>query len=217
MYHQITHSKTKDIFSVSIDNFKSHILYLKNIYNVSSIENLMSNSNNFSITFDDGYEDIYKLIFPFIKIYKINITIFLTLNTLNKSKYLKDYQILEMINSGYVEIGCHGNTHKSLKLLSDSELFNEITAPKNILESRFNIKISYLSFPNGIFDENTLDHCKKLHFKKTFNSNLKTIDIKKNSNDFVFPRICMYNIDNLLILKNKIKGKFNFLNINPNE
>ena len=216
MYHEITKSHEDNIFSVSIQNFKSQILFLIKKYHNSNIENFFRKNNSFVITFDDGYEDIYHLVFPFIKKYNIHVTIFLTLSNLNKENYLKDYQINEMLNSGIVQIGCHGNTHKSLRSLKTHELYNEINFPKKYFEEKFKIKILYLSFPNGIYDTETINYCKKIKIKKTFNSHLQTIELSKFKIKYTLPRICIYNIDNLFSLKNKIKGKFDFLNINPN-
>ena len=93
------------------------------------------------------------------------MTIFLTLSNLNKENYLKDYQINEMLNSGIVEIGCHGNTHKSLRSLNTNELYDEINFPKKYFEEKFKLKILYLSFPNGIYDTETINYVKKLKLK----------------------------------------------------
>ena len=63
MYHEITKSHEDNIFSVSIQNFKSQILFLIKKYHNSNIENFFRKNNSFVITFDDGYEDIYHLVF----------------------------------------------------------------------------------------------------------------------------------------------------------
>ena len=60
-----------------------------------------------------------------------------------------------------------------------------------------------------------LNIAKTLVFKKTFNSELKTFDTIDNL--YLFPRICVYRYDTVKILLNKVVGKFDFLNINPND
>jgi len=217
MYHQITKDFDENIFSVSIQNFELHIFKLKKLFKLTDLYDLNIYDNSFAITFDDGYEDIYKLIYPVIKKLNIRITIFLTYKNLNKKNYLKDFQIKEMLQSGLIELGCHGNSHISQKKLNDRELLYEIEIPKKKLENLFNINISFLSFPNGIYDYKTIEFCKRCKFKKTFDSNLKTVTRDYINTSYTLPRICVYNIDNLSIILSKVYGKFNFLNINPNE
>ena len=216
MYHKISVSDSNnDIFSVSFEKFIKQILFLKDHFNLVNLNDIDIKKNSFSITFDDGYDDLYNLVFPFIKKHKINITIFLTLNNLNKSGYLTFNNLTEMLTSGLVELGCHGNTHISLKNLDSKKLKNEIAIPKNYLENIFGIKIFFLSFPNGKYDKNSIEYCRDIGFKKIFNSELKTFD---NLNKiYLLPRICVYRQDTLKILLNKVIGKFDFLNINPND
>ena len=80
MYHKISKvSINEDIFSVSYKKFTKQILFLKDHFNLVNLKDVDKNINCFSVTFDDGFDDLYNLVFPFIKKYKINITIFLTL------------------------------------------------------------------------------------------------------------------------------------------
>ena len=216
MYHKISFLKNnKDIFAVSYEDFVKQILFLKDRYNLVNLHDIDKKKNCFSITFDDGYVDLYNLVFPFIKKHRINIIIFITLNKLDKSGYLTFKHLKEMLDSGLVELGCHGNSHISLKNLNFKILEKEVEYPKKYLENLFGIEILYLSFPNGRYDQNTIRYCKDIGFKKIFNSELKTIDnIEKK---YVLPRICVYKFDTIKILFNKVVGKFDFLNINPND
>lgn len=216
MYHDISLIECVDKFTVSLSNMCSQLLFLKDRYNLVEISLINKKSKSFAVTFDDGFESIYNLVFPFIKKNNIKITLFLTLNNLNKHKYLKTNQITEMLKSGLVTIGCHGKTHTSLKSLNDDSLLKEIIEPKKYLENLFNINISYLSFPNGKYDLNTLKFCEN-NFKKTFSSHMRTINLDKYKDNFIFPRICVYKYDSNLILLNKSQGKFDIFNINPNE
>ena len=146
---------------------------------------------------------------------KIFITIFITYKYLNKPNYLKSYQLKKMISSGLVEIGCHGHSHKSLINLTENDLIKEIQIPKIKLEKEFNIRVKYLSFPNGRYDKNTVNFCKKIKFDNLFNSNLRNID--KIQSNYILPRICVYSFDNKLIVNFKAEGRFNNFGINPNE
>ena len=94
MYHRVIHKTEGDFVQngmyVDPKTFKSHIIFLKNNFNIVPIS-VLSNfpfkaelhfpynqSNPFCIiTFDDGWKDFYTYVYPILKKYDVNATIFL--------------------------------------------------------------------------------------------------------------------------------------------
>lgn len=74
------------------------------------------------LTFDDGYEDIYQVVFPLLKKYQLSITLFLNTKyiasevseryCLNGNRYLIWSEIHEMIESGVLDIQRHTHAHQ---------------------------------------------------------------------------------------------------------
>ena len=62
---------------------------------------------NMVLTFDDGYEDFYEVIFPLLKEYNAKAVVYIIASEIDKAGYLKSWQIKELDDSGLVEIGNH--------------------------------------------------------------------------------------------------------------
>jgi len=91
MYHRIiepceTNQLLEPGMYVTPKTLESHILYLKNYYKISTFKEFVSrykedvkmNMRPFCVlTFDDGWYDFYKNVYPLIKKYKIPATVFL--------------------------------------------------------------------------------------------------------------------------------------------
>ena len=62
---------------------------------------------NMALTFDDGYDDFYEVVFPLLKEYNAKAAVYLIASEIDKTGYLKSWQIKELDESGLVEIGNH--------------------------------------------------------------------------------------------------------------
>ncbi len=62
---------------------------------------------NIVLTFDDGYDDFYEVVFPILKEYNAKAVVYVIGSEIDKTGYLKSWQIKELDESGLVEIGNH--------------------------------------------------------------------------------------------------------------
>ncbi|MDO5397356.1 MAG: polysaccharide deacetylase family protein [bacterium] len=62
---------------------------------------------NMVLTFDDGYDDFYDVVFPLLQEYNAKAVVYLIGSEIDKTGYLKSWQIKELDASGLVEIGNH--------------------------------------------------------------------------------------------------------------
>ena len=130
-YHEIADkSETLDPnYAVTPEHFKEQIHWLtQNGYYFISIDDIINYrksqkklpKKSVLITFDDGYNSVYTNAFPIIKKYKIPVVIALVGSWLKakenvdfdghvieRSKFLSQQEIKEMIDSGLVEIASH--------------------------------------------------------------------------------------------------------------
>jgi peptidoglycan/xylan/chitin deacetylase (PgdA/CDA1 family) len=100
------------------------------------------------ISFDDGYQTDYTLVFPLLKRLGFKATFFLTTDFIGKSGYLSKSQIVEMDGDGMV-FGSHGKTHRFLSTLKERELKYELQKSKAVLEDLICRKVDLLSLPGG--------------------------------------------------------------------
>jgi len=164
----------------TLNNFKSHIKYMRSRGEIISVKDGLKNfiNNNiknevfFSITFDDGlYSSTIAL--EYLKYLKIIPTLFLNGKTLldrktilNNHPHLKTNQ--ESIKKKYIslddiinqfskknfsfEIGSHTNSHHDLSKLNVHEIQYEIIDFHNRLQKLLGNKIPYFAYPFGKLD-----------------------------------------------------------------
>lgn len=138
-YHEIAEkSETLDsTYAVSAANFEVQMKWLvDNGYHFINIDDIINFRQHkkplpnkaILITFDDGYQSIYTNAFPILKKYQIPAVIALVgswlqasdkvnfdRHTIDRSKFLSQQEIQEMVASGLVEIGSHSHSlHKGI-------------------------------------------------------------------------------------------------------
>ena len=195
MYHmisdQIVDSK-KSGLRVSEQMFEKHLKYFVEnnwkFIKMSDLSEYADDEKVVAITFDDGYLDNYKTAFPLLKKYNACATLFLVIdrhdndwsvkknskhNTgiLAKEEKLSDDQIKEMIDSNIFELGGHTITHPFLPNLTKDEKENEMISCKNILEEKFDTKITSFAYPFGIYSEEDIKIIRNSSFESAVTTN----------------------------------------------
>lgn len=122
----------------------------------------------FILTFDDGYEDFYQVVWPLLQKYQTKATIFVITGLVNQPGYLTWSQIEELAKSDLIEFGAHTIDHKYLSLSPPSLTFyrlsQEIFGPKTELEKRTGRKIDFFSYPYGFYNQQILDLVKEAKY-----------------------------------------------------
>lgn len=166
MYHCVG----EDIFGmkslfVSTDEFDKQMKYLHdNGYTTitfDEIENAKKYKKPVIITFDDGYENNYKVAYPILKKYNLKASIFLVFNSLGKKKYLNIEQINEMKSS--IEFLSHTLNHPNLSEISLEEAEYQISQSKYQLEKLLGSKVNSIAYPFGGYNYNIVNITKKYY------------------------------------------------------
>lgn len=201
MYHSIecTKPESDDACRCWKNDFKYQLnCFIQNKYRYIDFDELYfiinkkQNSKFILVTFDDAYENVYYNAFPYLQANNIPFTIFLAYNKINTSEYLKDYQIIEMLNSGLCTIGAHTMNHPFLSTITHLDL--EILNSKMELEKKYNYKIKYFAYPYGqpfVVGNNAVVNAKK-HFLLSCSAYPLQINILSSSKSFL-PRIVPSN------------------------
>ena len=116
-----------------------------------------------SLTFDDGYEDFYFEVFPYVESCRLKPTVFVVVDQIGgfstwdtlagrrPRKLLSKRQISEMQHYG-VQFGSHSLTHPWLPSLADAELHREVAESKSRLEDLLGREVSCFAYPSGGLD-----------------------------------------------------------------
>jgi len=142
-------------YAVSLENFEiqMNILAASDKKKIS-LDLINSNSDEIYgedgiiLTFDDGWESISEYAIPILIKLNIFATIFMTVDKINKSGFMSENQLKQIISQG-MTIGSHTYSHRFLNDLDKDDITEELIKSKKILEEKLNINVNQLSLPGG--------------------------------------------------------------------
>lgn len=154
MYHQIGDGPNS--LYVRDQEFNEQMKYLyDNQYQVVSLAQAAEMLRNRSIpektvalTFDDGYQSFYDKVWPLLKQYNFNATVFVITYRLNNAPFMNWDEVKTLAENG-VEIGSHTRTHPSLKSMAAEGLGNEILSSRQDIEANTGMPVKTFCYPSG--------------------------------------------------------------------
>jgi peptidoglycan/xylan/chitin deacetylase (PgdA/CDA1 family) len=157
-------------------------------------------TDHFSVTFDDGFESVYRLAYPILATFKVPSTIFVVVAGIGKTNewdvrigdaphpMLSKAQILELAAAG-MEIGSHTMTHPQLPELSDTELRTELLDSKHALEDLVGRPVVSLAYPYGAWDRRVRDAAAEVGYLHGVTTNRGVVSLRSDA--LCLPRINM--------------------------
>jgi peptidoglycan/xylan/chitin deacetylase (PgdA/CDA1 family) len=120
------------------------------------------------ITFDDGYESVYRHAFPLLRKHGFPATLFVYTDFVGTGDGLGWSQLAEMAQSGLVDVQAHSKTHRNLIERAPGEtddryrqaVATELRAPREMLERRLSaaqVQVRHFAYPFGDANEVVLD------------------------------------------------------------
>ena len=169
MYHAVD-SQTwghRELF-VTPEVMEQHIRYLlDNGYDpifFEDLPNLSEYDKPVIITFDDGYRNNYTELYPLLQKYQVKATIFIVTSSIgNKETSMTPEQVKELSDSGLVSIQSHTVNHRVLRGLSAEEQRMEMEQSKLLVTRMTGREPFVISYPTGVYDENTLVSAKEFY------------------------------------------------------
>lgn len=167
-YHDIHSDKQFTEMSTSIDLFKKHIRIIRNSgYDI--VANITKPTGQIKICFDDAFLGLYKNI-EFIKESNIAVQLFVISSFIGKKNHIDKSQLLELNNTGLVNIESHTHTHKILNKISDNEVKYELAESKKVLENLLTKEVNSICYPEGKFNNSVIDKSKATGYTKQYTS-----------------------------------------------
>jgi peptidoglycan/xylan/chitin deacetylase (PgdA/CDA1 family) len=172
-YHRLGAGHSKMI--VSPANFEAQMTWLVHAgYHVVRLPELSAflagekplPQRSVVITFDDGYESVYRHAFPVLKRLGLPATAFVYIDFVGGGDALSWPQMQEMLASGLIDIQSHTKSHRNLVERKPGETEDrhraavdlELRVPRETLERRLApLRVRYLAYPYGDADELVLD------------------------------------------------------------
>lgn len=225
LYHRVINDPSlagKHGTYVTTRQLETHLEYLhKNNYTPISFEDLSlidrfdKNKKYVILTFDDGYEDNYTLLFPMLKKFSFKAVIFMvtgkkenTWDYLDEGRtfpLLERTQILEMSKYG-IEFGAHTMNHVDLTKVDIAEAKQEIEGSRQALESIIGKKVNAFAYPYGSVNETVKELVKKAGFKYGIATVVGPLAMHEDI--FNIRRIVAHPDTNLSRFARKVKGDY---------
>lgn len=232
-YHRIVErldDADKHGIYVTAEQFDIHLSYLKNNgYKTITFEEALeikrscNDGKYLLVTFDDGYEDNYRLAFPILKKYGYKAIIFLVAgleynswdskNNEPKLKMMNKQQLLEMQDYG-IEFGSHTLTHSDLTKLTLEETKRELAESKKMLEEKLGKEIISFAFPYGNCNEEVKKIAQKTGYKFVYATDNAALGLHEDL--FQIRRIGIFPNTKVRGLARKVKGNYIFNRLKKN-
>ncbi|MBN1169280.1 polysaccharide deacetylase family protein [Candidatus Woesebacteria bacterium] len=192
-YHDISEKEWD--WSVTPVEFEDQIKYLLKVGRIVRLDKLIrsgkENRSLFTITFDDGYESVYKNAFPILEKYNVKATVFILgkgkhTDLLSEAELLNEKQIKKLRSAGW-QIGYHSKIHSNLNDLADSDLVESLVIDKNKLEKNLSLNFRYFSYPFGRYSKKAKKVLKNEGYKAAFT--IEGSEYKNKSDLYRIPRV----------------------------
>ncbi len=226
-YHRIVESLDeagKHGIYVTAGQFDKHLNYLKRSgFKTITFEEALEIKRNCSegkyviISFDDGYEDNYRLAFPILKKYGFKAIIFLvagleynswdTKSNEPKLKMMNKQQILEMQDYG-IEFGSHTLSHTDLTKVSLEEAKKELLESKKILKEKLGVEIKSFAYPYGNCNKAVKEIAREVGYELVYATDKAPLGLHEDL--FQIRRIGIFPNTTVNGLARKVKGHYIF-------
>jgi len=203
-----------DSMTVTTNTFESQMKYLKdNGYIVIRLRQFVDYylgkrqslpSHSLVITVDDGHKSVYTDLFPFLKKYRIPVTLFVYPSALSNASYAMTWdQLREMKESGLLDFQSHTFWHPNFKnekkRLKPAEYENfvktQLKKSKEKLERELNVKVDMLAWPFGIYDDELINKAIGAGYVAALSMDRRHTSISDNI--MALPRYLIGNTDTL--------------------
>jgi peptidoglycan/xylan/chitin deacetylase (PgdA/CDA1 family) len=182
MYHRVTPWSGRGpapSWNVTPPRFQAQLAGLLTLgYEPWSLRKVLNHSRagraiprrTFVVTFDDGYEGVYRYAWPILRELKIPATVFVATAYLDRDgpfpfddwpgagdpavgselwRPLRGEQCIRMLADRLMDIGCHTHTHQVFRDRADA-LYRDLVVSVDTLRSRFGLADATFAFPYGL-------------------------------------------------------------------
>ncbi len=215
LYHQVGTDLGREM-EVSKRMFELHLDWILAGWKVTDLESALAvrekrgSTEDFVLTFDDGYADVFESAFPLLVERQLPFTIYLNTHPVESrtplapgAEPLTWAQISEMLSTGLVTIGAHTHRHSDLRLLDVAAIEEELASCDELIEHRLGLAPRHFAYPWGFWDEDA----EQMIRERYATAALATPgSIDEHTDAHRLPRIPVQRSDGFMFLKRKARS-----------
>jgi peptidoglycan/xylan/chitin deacetylase (PgdA/CDA1 family) len=181
-------------------------------------------TRTFVVTFDDGYENVYRQAWPILRELGVAGTVFLATAYLDSTapfpfetwsaagssdvsieswKPLTYEQCAEMLSSGLIELGCHTHTHAFFRDRPDA-FCEDMSRSVEVLSRRFGVTEPTFSFPFGLAGPALVAAARRAGVQCALTT--QPVLVRPGSDPFTWGRFTVEETDTAATLAAKLDG-----------
>ena len=158
-YHRVGEAKGDHVPTVSTDAFARQLASLARWrYRVIGLDALVAQliagepmpRRCAVITFDDGYEETFRIAWPLLRSFGFSATVFVIPLEVGLPGFATWGQLTQMADEGML-IGSHTMSHRYLPAALDEQLPGELIDSKRVIEAQLGRSVDFLGYPIGAF------------------------------------------------------------------
>jgi peptidoglycan/xylan/chitin deacetylase (PgdA/CDA1 family) len=194
MYHSVRdpdriREPTSDI---TVAELRRHLAYFDRefeIVDLAALREPAPDRKRVALTFDDGYRDFYTHVRPVLHEFDAPATAFVitgfldnanpreqVMNTGHLFDTLTGEQVRDLADDPLVTVGNHTRTHHDLGSHGRREIIeSEVLGAKEDLEARFGIETDRFCYPNGGYNETSVDVVGSTHAFATMDESMRPL------------------------------------------
>ena len=206
MYHSVRDpASVRDHTSdITVSEFRRHIRYFDRAFEIvdlAAIQDPAPSRKQIALTFDDGYRDFYTNVLPVLHEFDVPATVFVitgfldnanpreqVMNTGHLFDTLTSDQVRELADDPLVTVGNHTRTHHDVGSHDRRDIIeSEVLGAKRDLETRFGIEPDRFCYPNGGYNETSVDVVGSSHAVATMDESMRPL--VGNEHPALIPRV----------------------------
>ena len=178
-YHRVGEPKGDHVPTVTPEAFEAQLHFLaRHRYAVWDLPDLIAplekgepiGRRSTAITFDDGYEETYRLAAPLLRRYGFRATVFVTPNDVGRPGFMTWDQVRSSAQDG-LTIGSHTLHHTYLPLAARAQIQEELHESRRRLEAEIGRPVALLSYPVGGYTEEVQAIARQSGYRAAFTTN----------------------------------------------
>jgi peptidoglycan/xylan/chitin deacetylase (PgdA/CDA1 family) len=162
MYHGVVRAPER-VYDVSLAAFERQLDDLAE-ERLCSLDDVIDGAAGVALTFDDGYDNCLTEVAPRLERRGWRAMAYITSGYLGRPGFLEASELRDLLAAGF-SIGAHGHTHRSLNLLCDAGLRDELLRSKDTLEQLLSRPVEHMALPNGAGGRRVVKFARRAGFR----------------------------------------------------